>query len=84
MLVRADKTIPQIALAWLLTRPTVSSVIIDARNETQLCDNLGAIDWFLTPEQIQRLDDVSSVKPAYPYLSYHIDKSFKRPSPPLV
>ena len=78
------KTLPQIALAWLLTRPTVSSVIIGARNEQQLRDNLGAVGWSLTVDQLQRLDDASATTPPYPYYSYHIDRSFKRLNPPLV
>ena len=78
------KTIPQIAIAWLLSRPTVSSVIIGARNETQLRDNLNAVGWSLTPEQIKRLDDASAVMPAYPYYSYRIEKGFKRINPPPV
>jgi aryl-alcohol dehydrogenase-like predicted oxidoreductase len=77
------KTVPQIALAWLITRPTVCSVIIGARNETQLRDNLGAVGWSLTREQIQRLDDASAVMPGYPHFSYRIDKGFKRLSPPF-
>jgi aryl-alcohol dehydrogenase-like predicted oxidoreductase len=61
------KTIPQVALNWLLQRPTVSTVIIGARNEEQLRQNLGAADWKLTPDQIARLD-AASVRPAiYPY-----------------
>src|ERR1700745_2694996 len=61
------KTVPQIALNWLLQRPTVSTLVIGARNEKQLRDNLGAIGWNLTPEQIKRLDSVSAVPPIYPY-----------------
>jgi aryl-alcohol dehydrogenase-like predicted oxidoreductase len=61
------KTVPQIALNWLLQRPTVSTVIIGARNEEQLKQNLGAVGWKLTPEQIQRLDAASAVTKAYPY-----------------
>jgi aryl-alcohol dehydrogenase-like predicted oxidoreductase len=78
------KSLPQIAIAWLLSRPTVSSVIIGARNETQLRDNLGATDWLLTKEQIQKLDEASTVMPAYPYFSYRIEKSYKRLNPPSV
>ena len=48
------KTVPQIALNWLLQRPTVSTVIIGARNEEQLRENLGAVGWNLTPEQVAR------------------------------
>jgi aryl-alcohol dehydrogenase-like predicted oxidoreductase len=61
------KTVPQIALNWLLHRPTVSSIIIGARNEEQLQQNLGAIGWALTPEQIAKLDAASAVTPIYPY-----------------
>jgi aryl-alcohol dehydrogenase-like predicted oxidoreductase len=61
------KTVPQIALNWLLQRPTVSSVIIGARNEAQLRQNLGAVGWQLTTEQIAQLDAASEVTPAYPY-----------------
>jgi aryl-alcohol dehydrogenase-like predicted oxidoreductase len=60
------KTIPQIALNWLLQRPTVSSVIIGARNEEQLKQNMGAVGWKLTPQQIAILETVSDVPAAYP------------------
>lgn len=70
------KTVPQIALAWLLTRPTVSSVIIGARNEVQLRDNLGAVGWSLAPEYIQRLNEASAVTPPYPYYAYSTDRSY--------
>lgn len=61
------KTIPQIALNWLLQRPTVANVIIGARNEEQLRHNLGAIGWNLTADQVKKLDAVSSRPPIYPY-----------------
>ncbi len=61
------KTIPQVALNWLLQRPTVSTVVIGARDESQLKDNLGAIGWNLTLEQVAKLDAASAVTPAYPY-----------------
>ena len=61
------KTVPQIALNWLLRRPTVSSVVIGARNEEQLRQNLGAVGWALTSEQIVRLDAASAVTLPYPY-----------------
>jgi len=61
------KTIPQISLNWLLRRPTVASVIIGARNEEQLRQNLGAADWNLTPEQVAKLDAASDLTPIYPY-----------------
>jgi len=72
------KSIPQIALAWLLARPTVSSVIIGARNETQLRDNLGAVGWKLAPEHIKLLDEASATTPPFPYYAYYTDKGFKR------
>jgi len=65
-----DKTVPQIAINWLLQRPTVSSVLLGARDERQLRDNLGAAGWSLTREQIARLDAVSAVTPPYPYYPY--------------
>src|SRR6266702_2977619 len=78
------RSIPQVALAWLLTRPTVSSVIIGARNETQLRDNLGAIGWSLATEQIARLNKASDVMPAYPYYPYRTQEGFARLNPPPV
>jgi aryl-alcohol dehydrogenase-like predicted oxidoreductase len=61
------KSVPQVALNWLLQRPTVASVIIGARNEEQLRDNLGAVGWSLTAEQVARLDAASALRPIYPY-----------------
>jgi aryl-alcohol dehydrogenase-like predicted oxidoreductase len=63
----AGKTVPQIALNWLLQRPTVSTLIIGARNEEQLKANLGAVGWKLTAEQVAKLDSASDVALAYPY-----------------
>jgi aryl-alcohol dehydrogenase-like predicted oxidoreductase len=64
---QTGKTISQIALNWLLQRPTVSSLVIGARNEAQLRENLGAFDWQLTEEQVDALDAASAVTPIYPY-----------------
>ena len=61
------KTVPQIALNWLLQRPTVSSLIVGARNEEQLKQNLGAVGWALTADQIKKLDAASVVPKPYPY-----------------
>jgi aryl-alcohol dehydrogenase-like predicted oxidoreductase len=61
------KSVPQVALNWLLQRPTVSTVVIGARNEEQLTQNLGAVGWNLTKEQIAKLDAASDVAPVYPY-----------------
>jgi aryl-alcohol dehydrogenase-like predicted oxidoreductase len=61
------KTVPQIALNWLLQRPTVSSLIIGARNEEQLHHNLGAVGWLLTADQTKKLDEASKLPRPYPY-----------------
>jgi aryl-alcohol dehydrogenase-like predicted oxidoreductase len=61
------KSVPQVALNWLLQRPSVSSIIIGARTEEQLRQNLGAVGWSLTAAQIARLDAGSATTPAYPY-----------------
>jgi aryl-alcohol dehydrogenase-like predicted oxidoreductase len=64
---QTGKSVSQIALNWLLTRPTVSSLIIGARNEEQLKQNLGAIGWSLTPDQLAKLDQASRQPKPYPY-----------------
>lgn len=61
------KTVPQVALNWVLSRPTVTSIIIGARNEEQLKQNFGAVGWKLSAEHIAKLDAVSDSKPIYPY-----------------
>ncbi|MEZ4669535.1 MAG: aldo/keto reductase [Anaerolineae bacterium] len=61
------RTIAQVALNWLLQRPTVSSLVIGARNEKQLQENLGAVGWNLTAEQVARLDAASDTEMMYPY-----------------
>jgi len=65
--VETGKTVPQLALNWLLQRPTISTLVIGARDEKQLRANLDASGWSLTPEQVQKLDDASAVPLAYPY-----------------
>ncbi len=62
-----NKTVPQVALNWLLQRPTISTVIMGARNEHQLRQNLDAAGWNLTAEQVAKLDAASAVAPIYPY-----------------
>ena len=75
------KTVPQIAINWLLQRPTVSTVILGARDEAQLRDNLGAVGWSLTPDQVARLDKAS--EPPLPYPYWH-QRGFERnPFPTL-
>ncbi len=64
------RTVPQVAINWLLQRPTVSSVLIGARDERQLRENLGAAGWSLSAEQVAKLDRVSAVTPPYPYYPY--------------
>ena len=61
------RSVPQVAINWLLQRPSVATVIIGARNEAQLRDNLGAAGWALTAEQVARLDAASAVTLPYPY-----------------
>jgi aryl-alcohol dehydrogenase-like predicted oxidoreductase len=78
------KAVPEIAINWLLARPTVSSVIIGARNEAQLRQNLGAVGWSLTPDQVSRLDKASSVTAPYPYSPYRRQEGFARLNPPAV
>jgi aryl-alcohol dehydrogenase-like predicted oxidoreductase len=76
------KTVAQVALNWLLARPTVSTVIIGARNEEQLRQNLGAVGWKLSAAQIAKLDAASAVSPAYPY--WHQRGTFPERNPPPV
>jgi aryl-alcohol dehydrogenase-like predicted oxidoreductase len=76
------KNVPQIALNWLLQRPTVASVIIGARNEEQLKQNLGAVGWSLTPDQIKKLDAASDRPLTYPY--WHQRAVFTDRNPPPV
>jgi aryl-alcohol dehydrogenase-like predicted oxidoreductase len=75
------KTVPQIALNWLLQRPSVANVIVGARNEEQLRQNLGAVGWNLTPAQVAKLDTASARTPAYPYWHQH---GFAERNPPPV
>lgn len=75
------KSVPQIALNWLLTRPTVANVIIGARNETQLQQNLGALDFTLTSTQVEKLEKCSQLEPIYPY--WH-QKMFEERNPKPV
>ena len=76
------KSIPQIAINWLLQRPTISSVIIGARNEEQLKHNLGSVGWQLSAEHIKKLDAASYVTPIYPY--WHQRRTFSDRNPPPV
>lgn len=75
------KSVPQIALNWLLQRPTISSLVIGARNEEQLKQNLLAADWKLSAEQVAKLDAASQVRPIYPY--WHQAQFAERNPPPV-
>ena len=78
---QTGKSVPQVALNWLLQRPTVANVIIGARNEEQLRQNLGAVGWDLTADQVKSLDEASALTPAYPY--WH-QRGFAERNPPPV
>jgi aryl-alcohol dehydrogenase-like predicted oxidoreductase len=67
IVVETGRSHSQIALNWLLHRPTVTSIIFGARNEEQLRDNLAAVEWKLSEEQIKKLDEASATTPIYPY-----------------
>lgn len=79
---QVSHSIPRVALAWLLSRPTISSVIIGARNVAQLRDNLAATEVRLTAEHIATLDAASAVRPAYPY--WHQRRTSLKRNPPCV
>jgi len=82
--VETGKTVPQIALNWLLQRPTVATILIGARDEKQLRENLGAIGWRLSAEQMARLDAVSAVTPPYPYYPYWNGQFAERTAPSVA
>jgi aryl-alcohol dehydrogenase-like predicted oxidoreductase len=75
------KTIAQVALNWLLQRPTVATLIVGARNEEQLRQNLGAVGWNLTPAQVAKLDAASAVPLPYPYWHQRSTFSYRNPPP---
>jgi aryl-alcohol dehydrogenase-like predicted oxidoreductase len=61
------KTYAQVALAWLLAQPSVAAPIVGARTPEQLADNLGAVGWELTAEELEALDQASAIREGYPY-----------------
>jgi len=75
------RSISQVALNWLLRRPTVATIVIGARNEAQLKDNIGAAAFTLTPEQVKRLDEASARPKIYPY--WHQERTYSERNPPL-
>ncbi|MGZ3872214.1 MAG: aldo/keto reductase [Mucilaginibacter sp.] len=74
------KSVAQVSLNWLLQRPTVANLVIGARNEEQLKQNLAAVGWNLTVDQIKKLDAASEVDPIYPY--WHQRQNLKLNPPP--
>ena len=76
------RTISQVALNWVLSRPTIATVVVGARNEAQLKENLGSVKFKLTPEQIKRLDEASVRPLAYPY--WHQRRTSSDRNPPAV
>jgi aryl-alcohol dehydrogenase-like predicted oxidoreductase len=77
----SDKTLTQVALNWVLQRPSVVSIVVGARNEEQLRQNMGAAGWALTAAQMARLDAASEVRAIYPYWHQH---GFPALNPPPV
>ena len=75
-----DKTITQVALNWLLGRPSVDNIVIGARDEAQLLQNLGALGWNLTSDEVATLDAVSRETPVYPYW-HQVDFEERNPKP---
>jgi aryl-alcohol dehydrogenase-like predicted oxidoreductase len=75
------KTLSQVAINWVLQRPSVASIVVGARNEEQLRENLGAVGWSLTPAQVAQLDAASDMRPIYPY--WH-QRNFAARNPPPV
>ena len=61
----SGKTVSQVALRWVLQRPSVVSIVVGARNEEQLKQNLGAVGWALDAGQMARLDAASEVRPIF-------------------
>jgi len=73
------RTVPQVALNWVLGRPTVASVVLGARNEEQLRQNLAVVEWTLDPAQVARLDEVSERRPIYPYWHQRLNPRLNTP-----
>lgn len=65
--IETGKSVAQVSLNWLLQRPTIDTLVIGARNEEQLKQNLEAVGWNLSTEQIKKLDAASEIPTIYPY-----------------
>lgn len=81
---KTGRAVPQVALNWLLRRPSVSTVLIGARDEAQLRQNLGAVGWDLTDDQMTRLNEASATTAPYPYFPYQRQEGFARLNPSVV
>ena len=79
-----ERSVAAVALNWVTQRPTVASVIIGARNEAQLRENLGAVDFKLTADQMKRLDDASARPYPYPYWHQRLTYTERNPAPVSV
>jgi aryl-alcohol dehydrogenase-like predicted oxidoreductase len=77
-------TVPQVALNWVMCKPGVDTVILGARDETQLRDNLAAATWRLTAEEVARLDEVSALPEPYPQWHQHKFGVERNPTLPSV
>lgn len=80
---QTGRTVPQVAINWLPRRPAVASVIIGARTEEQLVENLGAVGWELEADQVARLDAVSRREAPYPYYPCRRQEGSSRLDPPM-
>jgi aryl-alcohol dehydrogenase-like predicted oxidoreductase len=76
---RRSATVAQVALAWLLHQPSVTSVIIGAKKASQLKDNLGAVELKLDEEDLKQLDQVSRIATEYPGWMFNMQGSDRRP-----
>ena len=76
------RSVSQVALRWTLQRPTIATLVIGARNEQQLRENLGAVEFELNAAQMAKLDQASEVVPVYPY--WHQQQTFLERNPPAV
>ncbi|MGQ3027521.1 MAG: aldo/keto reductase [Ferrovibrionaceae bacterium] len=77
----AGRSVSQVALNWVMHRPTVATVVIGARTEAQLRDNLGAAGFRLTADQVARLDQVSARPLPYPYWHQRLTLPDRNPPP---
>ena len=75
-------SVAQVALNWVLHRPTVASVVVGARTEEQLRANLGVVDWKLDASHVERLDRASERRPAYPYWHQRLNPRLVTPPVP--